>query len=62
MVQWEVKVITSEEGRVVLSDNKENKIRTGWTFTDDDKEVLSGEATNNILFIAKMRGDGIVLK
>ena len=46
----------------MLSDSKEKKIRTRWTFTDNDKEVPMGEASNNILLIAKMRGDGILWK
>ena len=62
MEQWEVRIIMLEEGRAILTNDEERKIRTGWCFSDDTDEVQTCEAAKNILLIAKMRGDGILAK
>lgn len=58
--QWEVKIITSEEGRPELTPCEIADLQSGWMFEDKVGEIASADPLNNVLLIAKMRGDGIL--
>ena len=60
--QWEIQVIRLEDGRVDLSEFETKAIRTGWTCQDYIGEVESSGVANNVLLIAKLRGDGMLAK
>ena len=57
---FEIKVITTEEGRPSLSQEEEDAILTGWKFHNQENEVPTAEASTDVLLIAKLRGDSIL--
>ena len=60
LTQWEVRVITKQEGRPKLNEFDQKNLHIGWNVADKDGEIISPEVSQNNLLIAKMRGDGIL--
>ena len=60
MTQWEIRVITKEEGRPQLNDIEQRNLHIGWNIEDRVREIMSPEVSQNNLLVAKMRADGIL--
>ena len=58
--QWEICVLTKEEGRPNLTQEERKYLFEGWSFEDKADEVTSPEESLSELVTAKMRGDGIL--
>ena len=52
--QWEVKKITTEEGRPDVSEEKEISLLRGWNFQESATNISTPEESNSNLVIAKI--------
>ena len=59
---WEICLLTEQEGQPELSKEDEIHLCTDWEFNDKENEVQSIATSRSNLVIAKMRGDGVLAK